>query len=388
MQKQTDSAFKPLLSVLQSEKKFIETANKLGLTVSKDRLDYYKNIELLLPVYSHEGRDLFSPFQIYVLYLIEEILRRTLFREKNFDKAVSHKEALESNKEWIAERCDGFEALLPFLHRLEPLYFNNFTITEYLYAKLGVTPRIGKLPEGRWWNKLRESGLPTQEMDGLTLTVKELELWRDRIGGLAHDLDPMEKWYHLVQNIRLNNYQKMQQLKGSAALAQLLYRMEIILRGALSDITSKDYLNPHDVYDLSGGAWRQARNEKGHKRGCYMCGKIDVTARTLDARRQEYFLCNQCAEQHINDVFNSVKPKSNQNTQTGTRISPATPLMCSNPKCNKALLHDLHEATILDKTNFGILFVELNYGEMVVVVKCVTCGHTTRRDIEVGWDIS
>lgn len=392
MSSESSALFGDLLSVLLDEKRFLKLAKESGLTVEKERFLLYKNLGCISPVHSNEGIELYSPFQLYTLYLIEESMRRTFSKVKT-DQLTSVEKLVQHNREWITDRIAGMASVLVFAHRLEPVYFNHFTATEHFYRLIGVEPRFASIPTGDWTKKLRDAGVASDEMLKLGLTVDDIERWCAKLEWAAHDIDPVEKWYHLVQNIRKDDYQKIRQLKGSAALAQHLYRLEEILRGALGDITGKKYLNPHDSRDLSGGSWRIARTPgESSPILCKMCGKNEVEMKTLDSRRQTEFLCGPCLEQYISDLLEvSVKPTQGvyvsdpQKKAKLENIASRASWTCSG--CNKILLKSLHDSLGIDKGPMGLLIFEVPYGKLKLYKKCV-CGEVNRREIQTGFDLS
>lgn len=392
MSSESSALFGDLLAVLLDESRFLKLAKESGLEVEKERFLLYKNLGCISPVHSNAGLEVYSPFQLYTLYLIEESLRRALSKVKT-DQLISVEELVQHNREWITDRIAGMEAMLAFAHRLEPVYFNHFTATEYFYRLLGVQPRSANIPVDDWSKKLRDAEIASGEMAKLGLTVDELERWCAKLEWAAHDIDPVEKWYHLIQNIRKDDYQKIRQLKGSAALAQHLYRLEEILRGALGDITGKKYLNPHDSRDGSGGSWRIARLPgETDPVLCKVCTKNPVEMQSLDSRLQQEFVCRDCLRNYIEVLLDApVNPEKGKFSSEANKkpklpnIPSQAPWLC---KCGKVLLKSLHDSLGIDNPpNGGLLIFEVPYGKLRLHRKCV-CGEVNRRDIQMGFDVS
>ncbi len=399
MQELDDNFLAQFHEVLLRRSSFLKECTDNGLEITDDRLSFYEQLGLVRPMAVDEEEKFYSPFQLLRICVIERCIDRSLERTRFVRDENGHlaqelpfqiNKTLDLNRDFILHQDDEFYRIVALLHHLEPFYCDTFSITTSL-VNLGFDRRGYQDPS--WLVEKRKSGIAKEIIAAQSLGIELIRQWQSHISSIVEDIDPLANWYHLLRNFGQQDRQKIKRLKGPAALARLFYRMEEILRGVIEDVTQEKVLNPYDIRDLRGGSWRIARDEQDQEIACSKCGKKPVWLRTLHARHQEKIMCQECTKDYFHDVDESQKSSGiRSNDPTGGRktqsISTQTPLLCDNPGCKKILIKGLNEGFIVDETPSGLLAVDLEYGEMLIRIKCKSCGKVTMRDISIGWDTS
>lgn len=96
----------------------------------------------------------------------------------------------------------------------------------------------------RWdWYKYCRNWNANAVLDNIGIEPKELKGLQEILALDAKSVDPLEKWYDLVDFVSLN---KKNKLKGNALLAQSFYAMEKMLRLFYEDITGERLYPPSE----------------------------------------------------------------------------------------------------------------------------------------------
>lgn len=407
--KTTNEAFlSKFHNALLSKSRFVKACIENGLEITELRLSFYEQEGLMCPIAVYEDETFYSPFQLFRIYILEDYVSRSLSKIhfiQNEDGVLIQKSPFEIkrvfdlNRDNILYRDEDFYRIVSILHHIQPFYSNPYTITSYL-RELTLNPR--DLEDPNWFVEKRRSGFIKEVIESHSVDAESIRFWQQRISSAAEDIDPLDRWYHLLRNLGPQDKQKLKWLHGSAKFAQFLYRMEEVLRGALEDLVKEKTLNPSDIRDLTGGSWRIAKDEKGEEIPCIKCGMKPVELRSLATRHQGSIMCRNCTREFFFEMDESqdegtIRSRDPNGNRKPKYVEAQTPLICDNVMCGKDLSKQvprktiakcLNEGLVIDETRGGLLAIELLYGEMTLRIKCGACKHITMRDISIGWDTS
>lgn len=197
----------------------------------------------------------YHPYQIYFL---TKILNNEL-RINSFSFPQEDNELLTFAREWevllkkslkihgnYCERQERFVQLLLFIQNK--------------YLPLVKQPGHSILTENIWdsannnlfkkLDHLQKTIIPEEIIKTLCIEVDEIKRYRDSVGGQGLSIDPLTDWYDLIKYI---NYDKRQELKGKALLAQDFYLISDMLALLLEDLTGRKQLETGSLNDSMQG---------------------------------------------------------------------------------------------------------------------------------------
>lgn len=242
-------------------------------------LNFYRKEGFLLPVYSENGVDCYSSFQVYNLYLLETHRSYCLkpdagtkYKGKTikFPK-LSWQEILKNkiNSDILKVQIDDFNKVLLLLLKIQDYYLpeirGNKRIGEWQDYK-GTVVRGGTCfvtisnfilsSIRKWRTNLIMNGKfnPQRILSDSKLEVETIKNWTIKLAGILKDVDPLVEWrWHLF--VTYIDYNKRQKLKGDALLAEDFYEMVnilfLFLKDLGEDLLDKGISDVFDWFDLS-----------------------------------------------------------------------------------------------------------------------------------------
>jgi hypothetical protein len=360
---------------LLSAEKFIKYSQKRDIRINIPHLDYYKKKRLISPILTKGGIDYYDPFQIYIIGEIE----KTRLRSLELPIKIKHKgkNIVFESKTWERKIQDNLDVLqgffknysrkiLPFLISVRyyylPLVTGCFSVRNvYPIPFPEKEPRLWGEEAEKRWEKDKENFNPKSILKKFNLSVEEIDNWRITIFAHGEKIDPLGNvdWYAFLKNLCLKDLFKYEKLRGVALLAQDYYQIAELLTIALKKITKKKPVELKDVFDLTGGKWKE--------RKCENCGKL------FRIKNWQERYCENCKKE----------------------ISDTMPYKgawrCKNKECGRVLYRYLDRNEIVNNLFYQAkksgqikTYVRLEYGLLTLICIC-GCGEKNVKQFDYGW---
>lgn len=245
-------------------------------------LNFYKKEGLFLPVYSVNKKDYYSTFQVYNLYLLEKYRSNCLSpyviskkKRKNVKATIQNwKETLKVNKDILKGQVNYFNKLLLLLLKIQDFYLpevrGNQCFGEWHdYKKMTIINKGYFIEKSGYLlsflrnyreNKIKNGVFkPEKILSNSKFDVKTIKNWMCKLSVILKDIDPLQKWYLFIKYFK---YNKRQDLKGSALIAQDFYEIYSILSLLLQDL-GENLLDKgiSDVFDWTNGSKRDKKSK-------------------------------------------------------------------------------------------------------------------------------
>lgn len=203
-----------------------------------------------------ETRNYYHPYQIYFLYKIvnKNFLINSVSFRKSDDGSLEHiikgwKYKLEIEFESLKNVSKIHEDFVEFLIYIQNKYLPRVKQSGHIIClgdgyDTNTFNCIEKLME------LEKRIIPSEIIKNLHLNVHDISAHRVSIGIDALYIDPLERWYDLINYI---SYNKRQKLKGKALLAQDFYIISKMLTSFLEELTGEKCLETGSMLDLMKG---------------------------------------------------------------------------------------------------------------------------------------
>jgi len=148
---------------------------------------------------------------------------------------------------------DGERPLMLLLVALQPRYYPIIrgTLTK-ITTTLSVDPETGR--EVDPYRRAVEDFDPQAVLERLSLTAEDVKNIYENVAAAGHMRDPLERFYMLT---RMLPHAERARLRGAALLAQDRYDAAEMLRRFYFDLSNELLAAPDDMFDGSGGAWKE-----------------------------------------------------------------------------------------------------------------------------------
>ncbi len=334
-------------------------ANDRGIAISQKLLNFYQSFDYAKPICQDDGKDYYDQYQIYEIALLDIAVKNTINsvmlhqsgQEKQFKEIISY--PFQSN-DFLRNKVKRFWNFLPLLLELRYYY-----LPEVLgFATLKIFNFDGEYKPQTYeeWESDRDSYDAASLLSELSLNPEDIDVFRLDLLSIAHQIDPADSWYVFIRKLRrLHNYD-FKRIKGNLRLAHDLYQMAEMLTKFLEKATGKDWVQPEDMFDLTGGRWKDGY--------CLNCGN-----KFREKVMKEKF-CNDCKGKMIATTVGSWKCK----------------------KCDKVLLKYVDANEIFNemfhtagKGQKKGLYINIEYGLVSLSVECSSCSTVNNKQISHGW---
>ena len=210
--------------------------------------------------YATKIESYYSIFQCYNLLILEQWTKRSLncidwisYDDIQIDKIIKNMTSYSSDiisklKEHVSRNL-----IIPLVCQV--LSNRYFPLTQTDGRGITVTSHGFRSDEWDWF-EYRRKWEPEKILSDLEMNPDNIKDLQNQLLHKAFFIDPIEKWYELVNFISID---KKEKLKDNALLAQTFYSTEKMLRFFYQDITGEDLPSPDETH----GKWKERVYGKG-----------------------------------------------------------------------------------------------------------------------------
>jgi hypothetical protein len=202
----------------------------------------------------------YSIFQCYNLLILEQQTKMSLncmdwisYDDIEIDKIIktitSHSSNIISKQKEQVSR----NKIIPLICQV--LSNRYFPLTQTDGRRIKVTLHGFRSDEWDWFEYCKKWE-PEKILSDLEMNSEYIKDLQSQLLHQAFFIDPIEKWYELVDFISI---EKKERLKDNALLAQTIYSTEKMVRFFYQDITGEDLPSPDETY----GKWKEGFYGKG-----------------------------------------------------------------------------------------------------------------------------
>jgi len=202
----------------------------------------------------------YSIFQCYNLLILEQQTKMSLncmdwisYDDIQIDKTIKTITSYSSNLISKQKEQVSRNKIIPLICQV--LSNRYFPLTQTDGRRIKVTSHGFRSDEWDWFEYCRKWE-PEKILSDLEMNSEYIKDLQSQLLHKAFFIDPIEKWYELVDFISID---KKERLKDNALLAQTIYSTEKMLRFFYQDITGEDLPSPDETY----GKWKEGFYGKG-----------------------------------------------------------------------------------------------------------------------------
>lgn len=202
----------------------------------------------------------YSIFQCYNLLILEQQTKMSLncmdwisYDDIQIDKTIKTITSYSSNLISKQKEQVSRNKIIPLICQV--LSNRYFPLTQTDGRRIKVTSHGFRSDEWDWFEYCRKWE-PEKILSDLEMNSEYINDLQSQLLHKAFFIDPIEKWYELVDFISID---KKERLKDNALLAQTIYSTEKMLRFFYQDITGEDLPSPDETY----GKWKEGFYGKG-----------------------------------------------------------------------------------------------------------------------------
>ncbi len=195
----------------------------------------------------------YHPFQTIIIGNFLYNLRMSL-RADYFDDIEKAAKSIQKLREYMKSKMKLVLDFVPYWNKRigllmllqEPYQFQTT-------GKIAINPWKQNATVRDWvrWKQKRFKPESILKLSGLS--IDEIKKFYERLASSGYTTDPLADWFVLTKIIRRSRKQK---LKGKALLAQDYYEAARMVSLFLEDLTHKKQIEPDDLMDGTGGAWK------------------------------------------------------------------------------------------------------------------------------------
>ena len=210
--------------------------------------------------YAKKIESYYSIFQCYNLFILEQQTKMSLncldwisYDDIQIDKII--KRITSDSNIIISKQKELFSrnVIIPLVCQV--LSNRYFPLTQTDGRRITVTSHGFHSDEWDWFEYCKKWE-PEKILFDLEMKPEYIKSLQSQLLRKARYIDPIEKWYELVNFISVD---KKEKLKDNALLAQIFYSTEKMLRFFYKDITGEDLPSP----DETNGEWKERVYGKG-----------------------------------------------------------------------------------------------------------------------------